>query len=164
MKRLLATLNVYVDLEDTKTPCSVGPRGEKEYELVMRPNYADENAVESASIEGFRTALAHELGHFLSMATKEKTHNSPEFYLGKQVGSPTLALESEATAWKYARKINPELSIQHEVACMNSYVSGSQREQEQIARQLANAKTDSEREFLQAVQLLLTKTVKKITS
>lgn len=71
MKKLLATLNLYVDLDPAPQDVS-GLRGDgRNFDLTMYPY---QQGAPCENRHEFQTILAHELGHFVGIVTRDPSH------------------------------------------------------------------------------------------
>lgn len=125
MKRKIASLDVYIDLDTTDTASNMRQYGSTNYELTMYPN---QGYTPAKTRDQFQSIMAHELGHFVAMVSRDPTHYSDAALMGKLVKSPTLALAGERKAWEIAHTILPTLLDSTEQSCLKSYETASASE------------------------------------
>lgn len=118
-KRLVANLKVVFDPTDTKQPSGI-ERENGEFTLILRP-YKDAQFLNEANPLGdhrrtLQTIIAHELGHFVAMITKDPTHNNPLEQYGLAPLTP-----GEQKAWEIAKEIVPDIDPNLENKAMESY-------------------------------------------
>lgn len=123
MKRKIASLDVFVDTEskDSSATRKVGP---DQYVITIRPSQTSGNGDDSFSLKTDRdlqTTLAHELGHFVALVTKDKTHDNTFQLYYQLTGDTSPLIPAEKLAWKLAHVIYPELDIDNERLAMDSY-------------------------------------------
>lgn len=131
MKTKAATLEVYVDNDPNPEEVSgIKQTSENTWILTMYPN---QKATPCKTREEFQTIMAHELGHFVAMVTRDETHYSNAAIAGKTLfgDSPSLALPGERKAWQIAHKIYPDLLASSEKDCLGSYEDAAKQETKQ---------------------------------
>lgn len=129
MKKLLATLNVYVDMDETATPSGIRKTDGNDYELVMYPN---QDCIPCDTRHAFQTIMAHELGHFVAMVTRDPSHHPANRLMAMLAGKNSAAAElpGEIKAWELARTISPDLDRKTEQECTDSYREAAEQDNE----------------------------------
>ena len=123
MKRKIATLDVYVDSDESAFSFTRKTESGK-YETVMATNdsHAKENGHNGIhDIETFRTVFAHELGHFVAVVTKDESHNPINQYLFRLTNDRSTLVAGEKRAWEFAHLIYPNLNREDERFALKSY-------------------------------------------
>jgi hypothetical protein len=112
MRRKVATLEVYIDDEDVKTPSGLAmARSNKDptevednkYEILLTPNYPH-----TKKQGGLLTTFAHELGHFVACVLKTPVSNKAvrnDFKLREKERSARPSTPDEISAAIRARKM-----------------------------------------------------------
>lgn len=111
-RRKLATIDVYVDSANEDT-CSSGAIARGHYVVFMNRG-SGEHRIEN--IEQFRTVLAHELGHNLSLITRHPSHLPMRLMGWQATGDNSFILPAERQAWEMAHLIYPTIdrrSLEH---------------------------------------------------
>ena len=124
MKRKIATLDVYIDPESNE-PSSTGkvdgaPDGPGRYQLTVNKGT---KVGEIKTMGEFRSTFAHELGHFVSLVTRDETHDPTLRLFSNLTGNGSLVLPAETKAWEVAQEIYPALDEKHAKTLLDTYRS-----------------------------------------
>jgi hypothetical protein len=143
MKRKVATLEVFIDTDITDMASACAQTGRDTYILIMCPNQT--NAIPCKTRDEFQTIMAHELGHFVALVTRDPTHYSNA--VAQIPGSTTAMIPGERKAWQIAHTILPTLLPSSERLCLASYERGSEQELAWVRKQFGPDKANLLREI-----------------
>jgi hypothetical protein len=112
MKQKLATLNVWLDTEESdQVSCLRSNLADKQYDLYLHPA-ADGQESPKGFLENIRsvaTIFAHELGHFVAYVLKSPWQSCP------------VQVFAEKEAWDIAKRIQPDLDQELAAWAFKSY-------------------------------------------
>ena len=133
MKKLLGTLQVWLDMDETRLPSGIQQVAAREWDLVMRPTKDIRLLPEAAGRAGFQTIMAHEMGHFIAQITRDPVSDKRNWAFGtlpdgSKTPSPLSVLGEEKLAWKLARIANPDLLPKIEEYALRGYQQGAEDE------------------------------------
>jgi hypothetical protein len=123
MQKKIATLEVFVNT-NPEAISYTRRTGKVEFKIQLSPDVQGRREAglpPDDSIEGFRTVLAHELGHFVALLTKDETHNPVNQLMFRLTGDPTPLRQAEKKAWAIAHEIYPNLDREDERSALASY-------------------------------------------
>jgi hypothetical protein len=117
MQKKIATLEVFYD--DSRVPSRSGQDSPTTFHIIMTPGSPE---IPINTKARFQATLAHELGHFVALLTRDETHN-PINHLTYQsfMGDSSSLLPREYKAWAIAKEIIPDLDREQERKCLQSY-------------------------------------------
>ena len=115
MEKTLATVTIKIG--DTVGSSGTHDGGDGNFTITVNPSDLAETRKQP---DFFQTTLAHELGHVVSLITKDKSHDNMDLVLSKMFG-PQMLIPAEAKAWKIAHQIHPTLNPAIERADMATY-------------------------------------------
>jgi hypothetical protein len=120
MQKKIATLEIWYD--SANVPSGSGRRSDGTYRITMTPG----GDIPIDTRDKFQTALAHELGHFVALLTKDETHDPANQFYHRLTGDSSSLIPGELKAWALAKKISPDLDKTFERECIASYERSAQ--------------------------------------
>lgn len=119
MKRLLARLEVFVDVDSTDKSSGIRSDDGRNFELVLYPQQRD---YPMKDMHDFQTVFAHELGHFIAHATHDPTHRPKQLIQDTLTGQVCdLNIPAERRAWEFAKQMSPDLNQETMAHAISSY-------------------------------------------
>lgn len=130
MKKVLATLTITLDTDSLGSSGTFSNDG-KDFQMLIKTEGGKPHSLDNPSDYDFRigslktlqTVIAHELGHFVSIITKDETHDLDKMRMYQIFQEPDLILPAERKAWKIAHLIYPDLDTENEKASLKTYES-----------------------------------------
>lgn len=123
MEHKIATVEIYMDTE-TQNSSVTRKTGPHTYRVQINPNQSPGDGSDKFSlktVKDFQTTLAHELGHFISILTKDETHAPANNLLFQLTGDTSTVIPAEKKAWSLAHIMVPDLNTENEAHAMASY-------------------------------------------
>ena len=114
--RKIASLDVYINQESEDSAFTTGDRGK--FVICINRGPA-EMAIDTPA--QFQDVLAHELGHFVALLSKDPTQSSEVKFLANLTGDQSFVISAEKKAWELGKKIRPAIDGEQEKLAMATY-------------------------------------------